>query len=98
MEMNTFLFIILGLCSATGSGLLFWMALQNFEGINHKLTYVIILSLFLTPAGAWFFSNFYRLSKSFSALKQNKNQVPIFRSTVEAPLEIITTPLLKETA
>lgn len=67
--MNVILLILLALCSSTALGLMFWMALKNFESLSNNLTYVIVLSLFLTPAGAWFVSLFYKMRESTITLK-----------------------------
>lgn len=71
--MNVILLIILALCSSTALGLLFWMALKNFESLSNNLTYVIVLSLFLTPAGAWFVSLVYKLNESLKGLKGERH-------------------------
>ena len=70
--MNVILLIILALCSSTALGLMFWMALKNFESLSHNLTYVIVLSLFLTPAGAWFVSLFYKMRENTIAIRYRR--------------------------
>ena len=70
--MNEILLIFLALCSSTALGLMFWMALKNFESLSNKLTYVILLSLFLTPVGAWFVSLFYKMRESTIALRSGR--------------------------
>ena len=72
MEINVLLLILLALASSTALGLMFWMALKNFGSLSNSLTYVIILSLFLSPAGAWFFSLFYKLNENIKALRLEK--------------------------
>ena len=72
-----FLMILIVLLSSTASGLMFWMALKNFESFNHNLTYVIILSMLFTPAGAWFLSLFYKMRENISALRNEKYKVRI---------------------
>ena len=72
MESNIIFLILLVLASSTVLGLMFWMALKNFESLTHKVTYVIILSLLFTPAGAWFFSLFFKLHENITALRSEK--------------------------
>ncbi len=55
-------------------GLMFSMALKNFDDLSNKLTYVLILSIILTPLGAWLFSNIYRLSKNIFKFKKLKKE------------------------
>jgi hypothetical protein len=69
MENNIFLLILLASVASTALGLMFWMALKNFGSLSNSLTYVVILSLFLSPAGAWFFSLFYKLNENLKALR-----------------------------
>lgn len=70
--MNVILLILLALCSSTALGLMFWMALKNFKSLTNTLTYVIVLSLFLSPAGAWFVSLFYKMRESTIALRTER--------------------------
>ena len=77
MDNNLIFLLLLVLCSSTASGLMFWMALKNFESLSNKITYVIILSIFFTPAGAWFFSLFYKLKENISVLRREKYKVKV---------------------
>ena len=77
MDNNLIFLLLLVLCSSTASGIMFWMALKNFESLSNKITYVIILSIFFTPAGAWFFSLFYKLKENVSVLRREKYKVKV---------------------
>jgi hypothetical protein len=48
---------------ATVSGILYWMSIENMKSSSHKLFYVFLLSLFLTPAGAWVVTTILRITK-----------------------------------
>jgi len=72
MEINVLLMILLVLASSTALGLMFWMALKNFGSLSNSLTYVTILSLLLSPVGAWAFSLFYKLNENIKALRSEK--------------------------
>lgn len=72
MEENVILIIIIILLSSTAFGLMFSMALKNFDDLTNKLTYVLVLSIAFTPAGAWFLSNMYRFNKNIAVFKKLK--------------------------
>ena len=80
MESNVIFLILLVLASSTALVLMFWMALKNFESLTNNLTYVIILSLLLTPAGAWFFSLFFKLHENITALRSEKYKARFIHS------------------
>ena len=78
--MDTFtiiLILIISSLSATAIGLMFWMAMKNFEGHKYSITYVIILSIIFTPVVAWFISYFYKLPKNISALRSDSHKIEI---------------------
>lgn len=69
MGNNTYLMILIVLVGSTAIGLMFSMALQNFKNLKRGFTYVVLLSLLVTPAGTWFVSILYKMKESLSALK-----------------------------
>ena len=60
------------LLSSIAFGLLFSMAVENFDDLANKLTYVLVLSIAFTPVGAWFLSNMYRFNKNIAIFKKLK--------------------------
>ncbi len=60
---------------ATISGILYWMAIENMQPIelkqteHKKLVFVFILSLLITPIGAWVVSTIMRLVKISPMIK-----------------------------
>ena len=63
---------MIALLSSTAFGLMFSMALKNFDDLTNKLTYVLVLSIAFTPVGAWFLSNVYKFNKSIAIFKKLK--------------------------
>ena len=56
------MYLTMGLMSASGTvcGILYWMAMENMREKKYKVIHVFLLSLFLTPIGAWIVSAIYR--------------------------------------
>ena len=65
-EYVKYIFICAG---ATGSGIVYWMAMENMKEIKYKTLYVFLSSLLLTPLGAWFISIFIRANQLSTKLK-----------------------------
>ena len=64
---------------ATLAGMLYWMAVENFQRLeakqktHHKLALVLVLSLLISPMGAWVVSIVVRLRKIAPTLKETSN-------------------------
>lgn len=56
MRMLDVLMYLLLTASATGAGLCFWMAVENMQRKGFKIFWVFILSILITPFGAWIVS------------------------------------------
>jgi hypothetical protein len=56
-----YLTILMGSLAATGSGILYWMAMENMRDTKHRGITVFLLSVILSPAGAWVVSTIYQL-------------------------------------
>jgi len=60
---------------ATLSGIFYWMTIENMQPldmkqrIHQKLAFVFILSLLITPVGAWVVSSILRVRKIAPTLK-----------------------------
>jgi NhaP-type Na+/H+ or K+/H+ antiporter len=54
--LNPLLKYFLATSAATAMGLLYWMAVANLEKYKMKFVLALLLSLLLTPAGAWIVS------------------------------------------
>jgi len=49
--------------SGTVCGILYWMSMENMRVKRYKVIHVFLLSLFLTPVGAWIVSTIYRFGE-----------------------------------
>jgi hypothetical protein len=52
-QINPLLLYLMASAGATICGLLYWMAIDNLGKIKGKYVFTFILSLFLSPFGAW---------------------------------------------
>jgi hypothetical protein len=63
------LYIAVSAC-ATVYGLLYWMAIENLGKVKFKYALTFILSMFLTPFGAWVVSLVLKARQLGKELKQ----------------------------
>ena len=56
---------------ATINGVLYWMAVENLHKVKYKFVLASILSLFLTPFGAWV------VSLAIKALQLRKENIQL---------------------
>jgi hypothetical protein len=70
VHLNPWLIYFAGAACATGSGLVYWMAIENLVKVKSKFVLVFILSLFLTPLGAWIISLIFKARQAIKELKQ----------------------------
>lgn len=56
------LFYFLSSTGATLCGIMYWMSVQNMGDRRYRLLQVGILSIFLTPVGAWVITSFVRMA------------------------------------
>jgi hypothetical protein len=55
--------------AATAAGIFYWMAVENMQPLeirqrtHQKLVFVFLISLVLTPFGAWMISSIFRMRK-----------------------------------
>ncbi|MFA6541291.1 MAG: hypothetical protein WCT99_06780 [Bacteroidota bacterium] len=57
---------------ATGCGILYWMAMENMKYKKYTSFHVFVLSLLLTPLGAWIVSTFLRAGELSAASNREK--------------------------
>lgn len=66
------LFYFLSSTGATLCGVLYWMSVQNMGDRHYKLLHVGLLSIFLTPVGAWVVTSLVRMGDLSQKLKESK--------------------------
>lgn len=54
---------------ATISGILYWMSVQNLGDRRYKLLHAGLLSIFLTPFGAWVVTSLVRMRDLSRSMK-----------------------------
>ncbi|MDR3666607.1 MAG: hypothetical protein P4L35_07185 [Ignavibacteriaceae bacterium] len=70
-HINPFLIYFSFTTSATISGVLYWMAIDNMQKVKYKFVLALFLSLLLTPFGAWV------VSIALKALQLRKENIQI---------------------
>ena len=62
-SLSPFLLYFLYTAGATASGIFYSMALDNMKHHEQRSIHVFVLSLMLTPLGAWFISTITRIKE-----------------------------------
>jgi hypothetical protein len=57
---------------STGTGIIYWMAMENMKDSKHQTLYVFLLSIFLTPYGAWIVTSIVRMRRISHELSKER--------------------------
>ena len=69
-QINPFLMYFTIACGTTVCGVLYWMIVENLAKVKYKFVLSFILSVILTPVGAWIISLVLKAWQLRKELKQ----------------------------